>query len=224
MLTLLISRYPSTFLVDSTTIADVENQQASHPPNTQESEKPGSCDVKSGHFSFAEVNNPPISNAQFFPETDLSQGIVGRDGLDDPANLQNFSSARQWGLLALISLIDSRISPRVEHVRSRGGLRGEDLHGNDSTLLSFSVCIFPFGPLILAPMSALYGRRIVLSFANWFFVVWQIRCALAPNIATLIVFRVLARIGGSGCLTLGQVSLWISSQLPSVARRPLFGP
>ncbi|KAA8643744.1 uncharacterized protein ATNIH1004_010518 [Aspergillus tanneri] len=145
MLTLLISRYPSTFLVDSTTIADVENQQASHPPNTQESEKPGSCDVKSGHFSFAEVNNPPISNAQFFPETDLSQGIVGRDGLDDPANLQNFSSARQWGLLALISLIDSRISPRVEHVRSRGGLRGEDLHGNDSTLLSFSVCIFPVG-------------------------------------------------------------------------------
>jgi MFS family permease len=43
----------------------------------------------------------------------------------------------------------------------------------------------------------------VLSCANWFFVIWQIGCALAPNIASLIVFRFLAGIGGSGCLTLG---------------------
>jgi len=52
-------------------------------------------------------------------------------------------------------------------------------------------------------MSEIYGRRIVLSCANWFFVVWQIGCALAPNIATLIVCRLFAGIGGAGCLTLG---------------------
>lgn len=60
-----------------------------------------------------------------------------------------------------------------------------------------------FGPLFLAPLSEIYGRRIVLSCANWFFVVWQIGCALSPNIAALIVFRLLAGIGGSGCITLG---------------------
>jgi MFS family permease len=43
----------------------------------------------------------------------------------------------------------------------------------------------------------------VLSAANWFFVVWQIGCALAPNIQSLIIFRLFAGIGGSGCLTLG---------------------
>lgn len=43
----------------------------------------------------------------------------------------------------------------------------------------------------------------MLSAANWFFIVWQIGCALAPNITTLIVFRLLAGIGGSGCITLG---------------------
>lgn len=56
---------------------------------------------------------------------------------------------------------------------------------------------------MLAPLSEIYGRRIVLSAANWFFVVWQIGCALAPNIQSLIIFRLFAGIGGSGCLTLG---------------------
>jgi multidrug resistance protein len=57
--------------------------------------------------------------------------------------------------------------------------------------------------LFLAPLSEIYGRRVVLSAANWFFVVWQIGCALSQNIETLIICRLFAGIGGSGCLTLG---------------------
>ena len=43
----------------------------------------------------------------------------------------------------------------------------------------------------------------MLSCANWFFAVWQIGCALAPNIGLLIFFRFMSGIGGSWCLTLG---------------------
>lgn len=57
--------------------------------------------------------------------------------------------------------------------------------------------------MLLAPLSEIYGRRLILSCANWFFVLWQIGCALAPNIACLIVFRFFAGMGGSGCITLG---------------------
>jgi multidrug resistance protein len=59
------------------------------------------------------------------------------------------------------------------------------------------------GPLVLAPLSEIYGRRIVLSCANWFFVVWQIGCALAPNVQSFIVFRLFSGMGGVGCVTLG---------------------
>lgn len=52
-------------------------------------------------------------------------------------------------------------------------------------------------------MSEIYGRRVILSCANWFFVVWQIGCALSKNIETLIVCRLFAGIGGSACITLG---------------------
>ncbi|RAH44638.1 MFS transporter [Aspergillus brunneoviolaceus CBS 621.78] len=142
-----------------------------------------------------------------FPETDLSRGIVGWDGQDDPHNPQNFASGRKWGLLALISSI-TFISPLASSMFSPAvGYVGKDFGVSNEYLLSFSVTIFllgyTIGPLFLAPLSEIYGRRIVLSCANWFFVVWQIGCALAPNISALIVFRLLAGMGGVGSLTLG---------------------
>ncbi|GAM42039.1 hypothetical protein TCE0_043f15654 [Talaromyces pinophilus] len=142
-----------------------------------------------------------------YPVTDLDKGIVGWDSQDDPANPQNFAESRKWGLLALMSsmtlvspLASSMFAPAVKYA-------AEDFKVTNETLLSFSVTIYllgyTFGPLFLAPLSEIYGRRIVFSCANWFFVVWQIGCALSPNISALIVFRLLAGIGGSGCLTLG---------------------
>ncbi|KAH1712297.1 hypothetical protein KXX60_006457 [Aspergillus fumigatus] len=147
------------------------------------------------------------SETKRFPETNLSRGIVGWDGQNDPANPQNFSAGQKWGLLALMSsitflspLASSMFAPAASYV-------AVDLGVTNETLLSFSVTIFllgyTFGPLILAPLSEIYGRRIVLSFANWFFVVWLVGCALAPNIESLIVFRFLCGIGGCGCITLG---------------------
>ncbi|KAJ5297871.1 hypothetical protein N7508_008120 [Penicillium antarcticum] len=142
-----------------------------------------------------------------YPETDLSHGIVGWDGQDDPNNPQNFSDGKKWALLALISamtlvspLASSMFSPAITFMAA-------EFKETNETILSFSVSIYllgyTFGPLLLAPLSEVYGRRIVLSGANWFFVVWQIGCALAQNIETLIVCRLFAGMGGSGCLTLG---------------------
>ncbi|CDM30192.1 Major facilitator superfamily [Penicillium roqueforti FM164] len=144
---------------------------------------------------------------EIFPETDLSCGIVGWDGQDDLNNPQNFPANKKWTLLALISamtlispLASSMFSPAISYVAAEFGETNE-------TILSFSVSIYilgyAFGPLLLAPMSEVYGRRVVLSAANWFFVVWQIGCARANSIETLIVCRLFAGIGGSGCLTLG---------------------
>ncbi|KAL3431428.1 major facilitator superfamily domain-containing protein [Aspergillus tetrazonus] len=142
-----------------------------------------------------------------FPETDLSQGIVGWDSQDDPNNPQNFPARKKWGLLALISaftlispLASSMFSPAISYMAA-------DVGETNETILSFTVSVYlmgyTFGPCILAPLSEIYGRRVTLSGANWFFVVWQIGCALAQNIETEIVCRFFAGIGGSGCITLG---------------------
>lgn len=52
-------------------------------------------------------------------------------------------------------------------------------------------------------MSEIYGRLPVLNIANALLTVWQIGCALAPNIGSLIAFRFLGGLGGSGCLAIG---------------------
>ncbi|KAJ5912321.1 hypothetical protein N7504_001204 [Penicillium tannophilum] len=142
-----------------------------------------------------------------YPVSDLSQGIIGWESQDDPENPQNFASSKKWSLLALISaftlvspLASSMFSPAVVYM-------GEQFGETNETILALSVSIYLIGytcgPLFLAPLSEIYGRRIVLSSANWFFVVWQIGCALSKNIQTLIVCRLFAGIGGSACITLG---------------------
>jgi multidrug resistance protein len=111
----------------------------------------------------------------------------------------------------------------------------ETFHNTSLLLSSLSVSIYVLGyvigPLILAPLSEIFGRRFVLTSANVFFCLWQIGCALAPNLSALIVFRFLAGIGGSGCLTIGGGVIadlfqpdrrGLANSLYSVG--PLFGP
>ena len=91
--------------------------------------------------------------------------------------------------------------------------------------------IFQVGPLILSPLSEIYGRRPVLNYANVFLTVWQLAAALAPNLGSLIAFRFLGGLGGSACLSIGG---GVIADLFPIQQRglansmfvvgPLFGP
>jgi multidrug resistance protein len=147
----------------------------------------------------------------------------------------NFADSRKWLLLGLISSI-TFISPLASSMFAPGvSFMDETFHNTSLLLSSLSVSIYVLGyvigPLILAPLSEIFGRRFVLTGANVFFCLWQIGCALAPNLSALIVFRFLAGIGGSGCLTIGGGVIadlfqpdrrGLANSLYSVG--PLFGP
>lgn len=82
---------------------------------------------------------------QKYPETDLSQGMVGWDSQDDPQNPQNFAASKKWALLGLISaftflspLASSMFAPAVVYMAA-------DFHETNETILSFSVSIFLVG-------------------------------------------------------------------------------
>lgn len=64
----------------------------------------------------------------------------------------------------------------------------------------------------------MYGRRIVFSCANWWFVIWQIGCALAPNMASLIVVRLLT---GEGAVSPGTIGAGVIADLFPVEKRGL---
>lgn len=85
------------------------------------------------------------TTAELFPETDLSRGIVGWEGQDDPKNPQNFSDGRKLTLLALISamtlispLASSMFSPAISYMAM-------EFNETNQTILSFSVSIYLLG-------------------------------------------------------------------------------
>ncbi|KAL5048683.1 hypothetical protein BDW71DRAFT_16675 [Aspergillus fruticulosus] len=152
------------------------------------------------------VQNDKGSNEQSFL-MDLSRGIVGWEDDKDPQNPRNYPPSRKWFLLGIVSIV-TFISPFASTLFAPAAEYAAQELGNTSSILNtLAVTAYLFGyavgPLFLSPLSELYGRRIVLNVATTLFVLFQIGCALAPNIASLIVFRTITGMGGSACLTIG---------------------
>jgi multidrug resistance protein len=83
-----------------------------------------------------------------------------------------------------------------------------EFDSTNSMLGSFVVSIFILGymvgPLIIAPLSEIYGRLPLYHISNTLFLVFTIACAVAQTFPQLIVFRFLAGVAGSCPMALGS--------------------
>ncbi|GJJ14206.1 hypothetical protein Clacol_008468 [Clathrus columnatus] len=133
--------------------------------------------------------------------------IVNWDGPDDPMNPRNWSPRKKWAAVGVVSsytflspIASSMVAPAAESL-------GHDLHITSTVLLSMLVSIFvlayAFGPLILGPLSEIFGRARVLQIANLLFLVFNIACGFAQNSQQFLAFRFLAGFGGSAPLSIG---------------------
>lgn len=95
----------------------------------------------------------------------------------------------------------------------------------NETLGSFVTTVFllgyTFGPLLIAPLSELYGRAILYKTCMCFFAIFNVACAVANSLGSLVVFRFLAGIMGSCPVTLGASS--IADMVPSEKRTGAMG-
>ncbi|KAF2636302.1 MFS general substrate transporter [Massarina eburnea CBS 473.64] len=80
-------------------------------------------------------------------------------------------------------------------------------NSSNPLLASFVVSVwvlgYVFGPLFLGPLSELYGRQPVYVVCNVLFTIFNIATALAPNLASLVIFRFLAGTVGGCPITIG---------------------
>ncbi|KAL2215106.1 putative MFS multidrug transporter [Thermoascus aurantiacus ATCC 26904] len=137
--------------------------------------------------------------------------IVDFDGPDDPENALNWPLRKKVVAVATISLItlltplgSSMFAPGVPQVM-------RDFGSTNLELASFVVSVYLlgycFGPLLIAPLSEMYGRVIIYNVCNVLYVVFTVACAVAPNLGALIVFRFFAGSAGSAPLTIGAGSI-----------------
>ena len=70
-------------------------------------------------------------------------------------------------------------------------------------VLSVFVLAYAVGPLVLGPLSEIFGRVPVLQLANLFFLVFNTAAGASKNKGEMIAFRFLSGLGGSAPLAVG---------------------
>ncbi|USP74469.1 hypothetical protein yc1106_01743 [Curvularia clavata] len=163
-------------------------------------------DIEKGASSEVDIQKNEIF-VEEYPLSDLDNNLVGWDSQNDPANPRNFSTAKKWLLLGLVSAITT-LSPVSSSIFAPATPFINAEFGNTSQLLgSLTVSVyvlgFSVGILFLSPLSEIYGRYWVLNLSSLVWCAFTFGCAFAPNLDGLISMRFLAGVGGSACLTIG---------------------
>ncbi|KAL4931700.1 MFS transporter [Aspergillus undulatus] len=145
------------------------------------------------------------------PDQQPDPDVVDWEGPDDPANPKNWSSARKTMAtltIALISILtplgSSMVAPSTSQLMDEFNFTSDIL---GAFVVSVYLLGYAIGPLILAPLSELYGRMPIYHVCNILYLVWTVACAVAQNLSSMIVFRLFAGMAGSAPLTIGAGSL-----------------
>ncbi|KAG1730841.1 multidrug resistance protein 4 [Suillus paluster] len=113
----------------------------------------------------------------------------------DPVNPKNWSPATKWIVATLVSLYcfvaqlaSSIMAPSLHDITMKYGIIIPTVEALTLSIFFLSSAV---GPLFGAPLSEVYGCVWVLHLANLFLLVFNLSCALSPNMTCFIVLRFL---------------------------------
>ncbi|KAJ5971517.1 uncharacterized protein N7479_001435 [Penicillium vulpinum] len=133
--------------------------------------------------------------------------VADWNGPDDPEKPINWSRSKKNKVLGSVCMMrfttplaSSMMAPALLQIEN-------EFEGTSSMLMNFAVSIyiigFGIGPLLLAPLSEIYGRNKIYHGGNVLFTVCTACCGLSPNATSLLIFRLLSGIMGGAPLTNG---------------------
>ncbi|KAI1736107.1 cycloheximide resistance protein [Xylaria scruposa] len=160
----------------------------------------------------AENTNHDIEKGEPIEQTSTDDdkddpNVVWWDGDDDPENPYNWTTTRKVLNTGCVSF-QTFISPLASSIFAPGvPLVLQEFHSTSLEIATFVVSVyllgFAFGPILVAPLSEIYGRVPVYHACNVGFVAFSVACALAPSLDSLIAFRFLAGVFGVAPITNG---------------------
>ncbi|KUI55667.1 hypothetical protein VP1G_03029 [Cytospora mali] len=123
----------------------------------------------------------------------------------DPENPKNWSKACKW-YITMVVAVTCFVVAFTSSVVTADFIGVEETFNvsEEVALLTVTVFVIGFGvgPVVFAPLSEIYGRKIIYASTLLIAVIFIIPCAVAKNIGTLIVFRALGGIAFSAPMTL----------------------
>ncbi|GKT59790.1 MFS multidrug transporter [Colletotrichum tofieldiae] len=133
--------------------------------------------------------------------------LVTWSGPDDPMNPKNWAKHKKWTATILVSCF-TFISPVSSTMLAPAldALADEfDVKSDIETYLLMSIFLLAYavGPFVLAPLSEMYGRVVVLQSANMFYLIFNTICGFSTSKEQMLAFRFLSGLGGSAPQALG---------------------
>ncbi|KAF8155816.1 multidrug resistance protein 4 [Crassisporium funariophilum] len=170
-------------------------------------------DEKSTEASEHTAAVSPGHGESALPEDKIEEAIenLEDDWENDPENARNWPLSQRWVAMCIVSfytllppLASSMMAPGLPEVA-----RVFDISNPTIVALTLSIFLvsFALGPLILAPLSEMYGRTWVLHIGNIFTLGFSLGCAYSPTTGSLIAFRFLSGFSGSAPIAIGGGSV-----------------
>ncbi|KAH7140990.1 polyamine transporter 3 [Dactylonectria macrodidyma] len=166
---------------------------------------------------------------------ELGRGVVVEEVPNDAEDPKNWPDSKKWGHVATLSILtiltplgSSMFAPGIPAIL-------DEFHERSDAMATFIMSVyflgFAFGPLVVAPLSEIYGRRPLYLYGNIIFVIFTVCTAVSNSIGMLLAFRLLMGLTGCVPVTIGSGS--IADIMPAEKRGramsvwalgPLLGP
>lgn len=124
----------------------------------------------------------------------------------DPDNPLDWPISRKWMVTDVLSatgfnriMVSTIMAPALSAIATELHMSSTE----SAMALSIYLLATAFGPLVIGPLSEIYGRQIILHASSIWFLIWNIVCGFSKTKGTLIASRFLAGFGASAIYSLG---------------------
>ncbi|KAK6211260.1 MFS multidrug transporter [Colletotrichum tabaci] len=133
--------------------------------------------------------------------------LVTWSGPDDPMNPKNWAKHKKWTATILVSCFtfispvsSTMLAPALDTLADEFDVKSDI---ETYLLMSIFLLAYAVGPFVLAPLSEMYGRVVVLQSANMFYLIFNTICGFSTSKEQMLAFRFLSGLGGSAPQALG---------------------
>lgn len=145
---------------------------------------------------------PPFGGNKPYPPLlpEREEYVVEFESYDDPLHAQNWTMKRKLYISAIL-ILDSFAATFASSIFSNAAPAVGEEFGVGSTVTTLGTSLFvlgyAFGPIVWAPMSELYGRRVPIIVGSFGFGVFMIAVAVAKDLQTVMLGRFFGGLFGS---------------------------
>ncbi|BCS21179.1 MFS transporter [Aspergillus puulaauensis] len=146
-------------------------------------------------------DRPTPSNPEYYSK------LVTWSSPSDPTNPLNWTLKRKWSATVLVSCFtfispvsSTMVAPALDQIASDFTITSSI---ERYLVMSIFLLAYALGPFILAPLSEMYGRVVILQSANMVYLVFNTVCGFATSKQQMLAFRFLSGLGGSAPQAIG---------------------